>query len=227
MWTHNKDGVTREFLKRCHQEVARLNKINFSPSIPHNPLVAPFKNSLNFSPSFPRNPLAAPFKNSLNFLPSIPHNPLVAPFRNSLNFPPSIPCNPLVALFKNSLVTPSLSCVHIHSFSSDWERQLWLSKYFDQVSVCLCVPFLWRSLQFLVRVFPFLSLILCLTKKSLPKNFIYIYVKIIITFLFFTAPPPSYDSLFGRVREAHKASKGMFDFLKNVIILLLGTSMFF
>ncbi|PSN55101.1 hypothetical protein C0J52_01871 [Blattella germanica] len=37
------------------------------------------------------------------------------------------------------------------------------------------------------------------------------------------APPPSYDSLFGRVREAHKASKGMFDFLKNVIILLLGT----
>ncbi|XP_069703193.1 transmembrane protein 272-like isoform X2 [Periplaneta americana] len=37
------------------------------------------------------------------------------------------------------------------------------------------------------------------------------------------APPPSYDSLFGRVREAHKSSKGMFDFLKNVIILLLGT----
>ncbi|KAJ9576261.1 hypothetical protein L9F63_006860, partial [Diploptera punctata] len=39
------------------------------------------------------------------------------------------------------------------------------------------------------------------------------------------APPPSYDSLFGRVREAHKASKGMFDFLKNVIILLLGTTL--
>lgn len=37
------------------------------------------------------------------------------------------------------------------------------------------------------------------------------------------APPPSYDSLFGRVREAHKASKGMIDFLKNVICLLLGT----
>lgn len=37
------------------------------------------------------------------------------------------------------------------------------------------------------------------------------------------APPPSYDSLFGRVREAHKTSKGMLDFLKNVVLLLLGT----
>ncbi|XP_043259943.1 uncharacterized protein LOC122401701 isoform X1 [Colletes gigas] len=37
------------------------------------------------------------------------------------------------------------------------------------------------------------------------------------------APPPSYDSLFGRMREAHKVSKGVFDFLKNIIILLLGT----
>ncbi|XP_055595176.1 uncharacterized protein LOC129745842 [Uranotaenia lowii] len=37
------------------------------------------------------------------------------------------------------------------------------------------------------------------------------------------APPPSYDSLFGRVREAHKSSTGMMDFLKNVVILLLGT----
>jgi hypothetical protein len=27
--------------------------------------------------------------------------------------------------------------------------------------MCLHVPFLWRSLQFLVRVFPFLSLMLC------------------------------------------------------------------
>lgn len=36
-------------------------------------------------------------------------------------------------------------------------------------------------------------------------------------------PPPSYDSLFGRVREAHKSSTGMMDFLKNVVILLLGT----
>ncbi|XP_017885251.1 uncharacterized protein LOC108628076 [Ceratina calcarata] len=37
------------------------------------------------------------------------------------------------------------------------------------------------------------------------------------------APPPSYDSLFGRMREAHKVSKGVFDFLKNIVILLLGT----
>ncbi|KAL1505538.1 hypothetical protein ABEB36_005082 [Hypothenemus hampei] len=37
------------------------------------------------------------------------------------------------------------------------------------------------------------------------------------------APPPSYDSLFGRVREAQKSSKGVLDFLKNVIIIVLGT----
>ncbi|CAH0560767.1 unnamed protein product [Brassicogethes aeneus] len=37
------------------------------------------------------------------------------------------------------------------------------------------------------------------------------------------APPPSYDSLFGRVREAHKSSKGVLDFLKNIIIIVLGT----
>lgn len=38
-----------------------------------------------------------------------------------------------------------------------------------------------------------------------------------------SAPPPSYDSLFGRVREARKSSKGLLDFAKNVLILLLGT----
>lgn len=41
---------------------------------------------------------------------------------------------------------------------------------------------------------------------------------------FVPAPPPSYDSLFGRMREAHKVSKGVFDFLKNIIVLLVGTS---
>ena len=30
-----------------------------------------------------------------------------------------------------------------------------------QVSVCLCVPFIWRSLHFSVRVFPFFSYLLC------------------------------------------------------------------
>ncbi|VEN56768.1 unnamed protein product, partial [Callosobruchus maculatus] len=39
-------------------------------------------------------------------------------------------------------------------------------------------------------------------------------------------PPPSYDSLFGRVREARKSSKGALEFLKNVIIIILGTRIF-
>lgn len=37
-------------------------------------------------------------------------------------------------------------------------------------------------------------------------------------------PPPSYESLFGRVKDAKKSSKGVLDFLKNVFILILGTS---
>ena len=41
---------------------------------------------------------------------------------------------------------------------SDWERWPCLSKYLDIVSVCLCVPVFWWSLQFQVRVFSFLSL---------------------------------------------------------------------
>ena len=41
-----------------------------------------------------------------------------------------------------------------------------------------------------------------------------------------SAPPPSYDSLFGRVREARKTSKGVFDFLKNILIILLGAGEF-
>lgn len=36
------------------------------------------------------------------------------------------------------------------------------------------------------------------------------------------APPPSYDSLFGRVREVHKSSSGFWDFLKNLFFYLLG-----
>ncbi|XP_058061896.1 uncharacterized protein LOC131212125 isoform X1 [Anopheles bellator] len=36
-------------------------------------------------------------------------------------------------------------------------------------------------------------------------------------------PPPSYDSLYGRVREAHKRSQGVLDFVKNIVILVLGT----
>ena len=68
-----------------------------------------------------------------------------------------------MAPFVNSLVTPSLSCVHKHLLSFDWERQPCQSKYLDTVSVCLCVPVILWSLQFLVRVFTFLSLNLWFT----------------------------------------------------------------
>jgi len=37
------------------------------------------------------------------------------------------------------------------------------------------------------------------------------------------AEPPSYDSLFGRIRDTHKASKNVIDFLVKVFQLLLGT----
>ena len=47
--------------------------------------------------------------------------------------------------------------------------------------------------------------------------------KVIIFFLI-SVPPPSYESLFGRVREVRKSSSGILDFLKNLIILFLGAS---
>ena len=37
------------------------------------------------------------------------------------------------------------------------------------------------------------------------------------------AEPPSYDSLFGRIRDTHKASRNLVDFLVKLLILLLGT----
>ena len=37
------------------------------------------------------------------------------------------------------------------------------------------------------------------------------------------AEPPSYDSLFGRIRDTHKASRNVIDFVVKVILLLLGT----
>ncbi|KAK4329387.1 hypothetical protein Pmani_000243 [Petrolisthes manimaculis] len=36
-------------------------------------------------------------------------------------------------------------------------------------------------------------------------------------------PPPSYDSLFGRVREVQRTSSNVADFVKNIVILFLGT----
>lgn len=47
---------------------------------------------------------------------------------------------------------------------------------------------------------------------------------VLIFFFFFSVPPPTYDSLFGRVREVQKSSNGVIDFVKNLIILFLGTS---
>lgn len=37
------------------------------------------------------------------------------------------------------------------------------------------------------------------------------------------APPPSYQSLFGQVREARKSSNGLIDFLRKLVLILLGT----
>ena len=41
---------------------------------------------------------------------------------------------------------------------------------------------------------------------------------------FFVAEPPSYDSLFGRIRDTHKASRNFIDFLARLLLLLLGKS---
>lgn len=51
------------------------------------------------------------------------------------------------------------------------------------------------------------------------------YVKKVFL-LFISAPPPSYESLFGRVKEARKNSSGILDFFKKLFILVLGTSTF-
>merc|ERR1711981_904164 len=37
------------------------------------------------------------------------------------------------------------------------------------------------------------------------------------------AEPPSYDSLFGRIRDTHKSSRNFIDFLAKLLLLLLGT----
>jgi len=37
------------------------------------------------------------------------------------------------------------------------------------------------------------------------------------------AEPPSYDSLFGRIRDTHKSSRNLIDFLAKLILLLIGT----
>ena len=38
-----------------------------------------------------------------------------------------------------------------------------------------------------------------------------------------SAEPPSYDSLFGRIRDTHKSSRNLVDFLAKLVLLLIGT----
>ena len=63
-------------------------------------------------------------------------------------------------LIRNCNVVPSLLCIHMHLLSSDWKRHLWSSKCFSKASVCLCLPFIWRSLHFFDKSFLFLFLFL-------------------------------------------------------------------
>ena len=57
----------------------------------------------------------------------------------------------------HSDVAPSLS----HTFTLFWLRKASVIAEIHQVSTCLCVIFIWRSLHFSVRVFPFISYLLC------------------------------------------------------------------
>ena len=51
----------------------------------------------------------------------------------------------------------------IHLLSSDWEIHLWLWKHFNEASIYLCVPFIWRSRHFFGKLFVFLFPILLLS----------------------------------------------------------------
>ena len=70
---------------------------------------------------------------------------------------------------------PSLRCVHIHWLSSDRERHLWSLKYFKKASVCLCVPFIWRSLNFLVKISSFFSYFFKFVNNSVMKIWAWFY----------------------------------------------------
>ena len=57
-----------------------------------------------------------------------------------------------------------------------------------------------------------------------PKMTIFcFFAHYLIYFFYLTAEPPSYDSLFGRIRDTHKASRNFIDFLAKLLLLLLGT----
>ena len=47
-----------------------------------------------------------------------------------------------------------------------------------------------------------------------------------IFFSFFPEAPPSYDSIFGRVKAAKAESNSSLDFLKKFLIIVVGTSKF-
>ena len=73
---------------------------------------------------------------------------------------PSLSQPPLVAPFIKSLVTPSLLCSH--TFTLFWLRKTAMPVKIFRLSFCVFfVPVLQWSLQYLIRVFTFLSLILC------------------------------------------------------------------
>ena len=65
-------------------------------------------------------------------------------------------------------VAPSSTCVHIYLLFSDWERHLWSSKCFSEASMCLCVPYIQRYLQFFGKSFLFLFLFLYIYRLSRP-----------------------------------------------------------
>ena len=165
MWTHDTDSLTSEFLNGATRGLRGMDGGKFkrkllevnTRAVPRrqNELVGKFKMAAgalhNLPPS--TNLITCTILNLSTNSFCLLGTALVL---TSDNYLPSIPHNPLVAPFKNSLVTPSVSCVRIDSFPSYWERRLWPSKYFDSVSMCLHVPFLRWSLQFLVRSFPYI-----------------------------------------------------------------------
>ena len=69
----------------------------------------------------------------------------------------------------------------------DWERRPCQSKYLDTVSACLCVSVLLWSLQFLVRVFTFLSLNLWFSYFGtfLSTWLVYFFIGLVILVIFF------------------------------------------
>ena len=64
----------------------------------------------------------------------------------------------LVVLTGKYHLTPYFQCVHVHLFSSHWERPLWMSKSFSKFSVCLFAPLIRMSLHFKARVSLFIPI---------------------------------------------------------------------